>query len=440
MSEFAQVQAELTARGYSRMVFDLSRIAEVLDLLGSPQRTYPSIHIAGTNGKTTTARIVDSLLRAHGLRSGCFTSPALADVRDQISLNGSPLSEERFVEVYREIAPVVRLWEEREGNEPLTPFELTTAMAMAAFADAPVDVAVVEAGLGGTDDATNVLRAGTAVLTPVGLDHMEWLGDTIEDIADAKAGIVHDGATVICAQQPAEAMPPIVRRCLETGATLAVQGRDIDLRQRILAVGGQVLTIRGLGGLYEDLFIPLHGYHQAQNATVGLAAVEAFLGIWDGSRRLDLDVVRAGLADARSPGRMERVGTAPTILLDVAHNVPAMAAVVTTLREEFVFSRLIGVVAILSDKDAAGLIELLDPVVDLLICTRNSSPRTRSADELGDIAVGILGHERVRVEPSVAKALTLARAEAAADEGGGVLVTGSVATVGDARPRLFTSG
>ncbi len=339
------VEAELNARGFARMVFDLSRIEALLDLLGSPQRAYPAIHLTGTNGKTSTARMIDALLRAHGLRTGRYTSPHLATVRERITIDGEPVSEEKFVEIYEEVAPVANFLDQRGAEESLTYFDMTTAMALAAFADAPVDVAVVEVGLGGAEDSTNVLQANTCVITPIGLDHTEWLGDTIEDIATAKAGIIHPGATLICASQPADAMRPILERCAEVGATIAREGGEFGLRSRDLAVGGQLLSLQGLSGVYDDVFVPLHGAHQAQNAAVALATVEAFLGAGANTRQLDPETIQEGFADATSPGRLERVRTAPTILLDAAHNPHGMTATVAALQDEFAFGRLIAVLA-----------------------------------------------------------------------------------------------
>src|SRR5262245_16756566 len=291
MSTFSEVDRELLARGYTRMVFDLGRIEALLDLLGSPQRAYPAIHVTGTNGKTSTARMVDALLRAHGLRTGRYTSPHLASVRERISIEAEPISEERFVEVYGEVAPLAAYLDAR-SDERLTYFDVTTAMAFAAFADAPVDVAVVEVGLGGAEDSTNVLQAQTAVITPISLDHTEWLGDRIEDIALAKAGIVHKGAALVCAAQPVEAMRPILERCAEVGATIAREGSEFGVLRRSLAIGGQVLTLQGLSGEYDEVFLPLHGAHQAQNAAVALAAMEAFLGA-GAERGLEPDLVRS---------------------------------------------------------------------------------------------------------------------------------------------------
>ncbi len=438
-SEYEQVNAELESRGFARIVFDLSKIEALLDLLGTPQRGYPAIHLTGTNGKTSTARMIDSLLRAQGLRTGRYTSPHLETVRERIALDGEPIDERRFVATYREVAPLADLVD-RKFPEPLTYFDMTTAMAFAAFADAPVDVAVVEVGLGGVDDATNVLQAGTCVITPIGLDHTEWLGDTIADIADAKAGIIHSGATLICAAQDPEAVEPILRRCAEVGATVAREGVEFGVAERALAVGGQVLTLQGLAGRYDEIFLPLHGEHQAQNAALALAAVEAFLGA-GGERQLDLESVREGFAGTSSPGRLERVRSAPTTLLDAAHNPHGMAATVAALQQEFDFRRLVVVLAVLADKDVDGVLELLEPVADYVVATRNSSPRALPASQLAERAAEVFGAERVVVEPVLVDAFAAAVALAEEDMDGdlagvGILITGSVVTVADAR-RLF---
>ncbi|GIF95755.1 dihydrofolate synthase [Catellatospora citrea] len=436
---YAEVEAALDRRGFTRMVFDLGRIEELLDVLGSPQRAYPSIHLTGTNGKTSTARMIDSLLRAHGLHTGRYTSPHLETVRERISLDGQPVDEERFTAVYAEVGPLAELIDSR-SDEPLTYFDMTTALAFATFADAPVDVAVVEVGLGGAEDATNVIQAGVAVITPIGLDHTEWLGDTIADIALAKSGIVHEGATLICALQPEEAMEPILERCAEVGATVAREGSEFGVIERNVALGGQVLTLQGLGGVYDEIFLPLHGAHQAQNAALALAAVEAFLGAGK-DRQLEVELVREGFSSSSSPGRLERVRNAPTVLVDAAHNPHGMAATVAALTEEFSFRRLVAVVGMLGDKDAAGVLDLLEPVVDELVCTRNSSPRALPAEELAEIAYEIFGEDRVHIHPempdAIEAAVTLAESDIDAGISGvGVLITGSVVTVADAR-KLF---
>jgi dihydrofolate synthase / folylpolyglutamate synthase len=438
-TEFARAERDLAARGYTRMVFELGRIEALLDLLGSPHRAYPSIHIAGTNGKTSTARIVDSLLRAHGLRTGRYTSPHLETVRERIAIEGEPIDEERFVATYQEVAPLAELVD-RKFSDPLTYFDVTTAMGFAAFADAPVDVAVVEVGLGGADDSTNVLQAGVCVITPIGLDHTEWLGDTIHDIAVAKSGIVHSGSTLICALQEEEAAEPILRHCAEVGATVAREGREFGVLDRQVAVGGQQLALQGMGGVYDELFLPLHGAHQAQNAALALAAVEAFLGAGAGRGALSVETVRAGLAGSSSPGRLERVRTAPTILLDAAHNPHGMRAVIDALTEEFSFRRLVVVLGALSDKDVATELELLEPVADQLVVTRNSSPRAMPVEQLAAIAVEVFGEDRVRVEAqlpdAIATAVGLAEEDMQELGGVGVLITGSVVTVADARRLL----
>jgi dihydrofolate synthase/folylpolyglutamate synthase len=439
VSSYDEVEAALNQRGFTRMVFDIDKIRELMDVLGSPQRAYPAIHLTGTNGKTSTARMIDSLLRAHGLHTGRYTSPHLETVRERISLDGEPVSEERLAAVYDEIAPLAAMIDKR-APEPLTYFDMTTAMAFAAFADAPVDIAVVEVGMGGEEDATNVLEAGVSVITPIGLDHTEWLGDTIEDIAWAKAGIIHRGTTVITAVQPEEAMRPLLERTAEMGATLAREGSEFGVVRRDIAVGGQLLTLQGLGGVYDEVFLPLFGAHQAQNAALALAAVEAFLGAGK-DRQLDPAVVREGFAAVDSPGRLERVRSAPTILLDGAHNPHGMAATVSALEEEFSFRHLVAVVAVLGDKDAAGLLDLLEPVAARIVVTQNSSPRSMPLTELAEVATGIFGEDRVTVARTMPDAIEEAVVLAEADTDGelsgvGVLITGSVVTVADARKLL----
>jgi dihydrofolate synthase/folylpolyglutamate synthase len=439
MSEFDEVTAALDQRGFTRMVFDMNKIRDLMDVLGSPQRAYPAIHLTGTNGKTSTARMIDALLRAHGLHTGRYTSPHLETVRERISLDGEPISEEGLVSVYEEVAPLAELIDAR-NSEPLTYFDMTTAMAYAAFADAPVDIAVVEVGLGGEEDATNVIEAGVCVMTPIGLDHTEWLGDTIEDIAWAKAGIIHKGATVITALQTEEAIRPILERCAEMGATLAREGNEFGIVERTQAVGGQVLRLQGLGGVYDEVFLPLFGAHQAQNAALALAAVEAFLGAGAG-KQLELDLVREGFAQVDSPGRLERVRSAPAILLDGAHNPHGMAATVAALEEEFSFRHLVAVVAVMADKDVSGLLDLLEPVAARIVVTQNSSPRSMPVDELAQVATDIFGEDRVTVAQNmpdaIEEAVVIAEEDASGELSGvGVLITGSVVTVADARRLL----
>ncbi|MGH8881067.1 MAG: bifunctional folylpolyglutamate synthase/dihydrofolate synthase, partial [Stackebrandtia sp.] len=322
-------------------------------------------------------------------------------------------------------------------DEPLTYFEMTTALAFAGFADAPVDVAVVEVGLGGETDATNVLGAEVAVVTPIGIDHAQWLGDTMTDIATMKAGIIHKGSTLVTSTQEPEAMIPLVERCHEMGASLIVQGRRFDLVDRQLAVGGQQLVVQSASGaVYDGIFLPLHGGHQAQNAAVALSAVEVMLG-GGTPKTLDGDVVAEGFADVTSPGRLERVRTAPTILLDAAHNPAGMAATVTAIQEEFSLRRLIGVVGIFGDKDATGMLRLLEPICDHLVVTQSRSERAQPAATLARVAAEIFDDERITIMPrlpdAIEAAVTLAEEGEAAYGGAGVLITGSVYTVADAR-------
>jgi dihydrofolate synthase/folylpolyglutamate synthase len=439
VTTYDEAIAALDQRGFTRMAFDMRKIRDLMDVLGSPQRAYPAIHLTGTNGKTSTARMIDALLRAHGLHTGRYTSPHLETVRERISLDGEPVSEDRLAAVYDEVAPLAELIDKRV-SEPLTYFDMTTAMAFAAFADAPVDIAVVEVGLGGEEDATNVIEAGVCVITPIGLDHTEWLGDTIEDIAWAKAGIIHRGATVITAVQTPEAMRPLLERCDAMGATLAREGSEFGVIHRDIAVGGQMLTLQGVGGVYEEVFLPLFGAHQAQNAALALAAVEAFLGAGK-DKQLELELVREGFAAVDSPGRLERVRSAPTILLDGAHNPHGMAATVSALEEEFSFRHLVAVLAVLGDKDASGLLDLLEPVAARIVVTQNSSPRSMPLDELAQLATDVFGEDRVTVAQTMPDAIEEAVVLAEADTDGemsgvGVLITGSIVTVADARKLL----
>ena len=435
----APVLAALAQRYPSedRMVPDLDRIRLLTDLLGSPQRAYPAVHLSGTNGKTSTARMVDALLRAFGVRTGRYTSPHLASVTERIAVDGEPLSEERFAAVFEEVRPLVELVDAR-SPVPMTFFEVLTAMAFAAFADAPVDAAVVEVGLGGRWDATNVLDAQTCVLLPVGLDHVPLLGTSLAEIAAEKAGIVSAGATVVLAAQPPEAAEVLLRACAEVGATVAREGLEFGVLDRRAAVGGQVLALQGLAGAYDDVFLPLHGLHQAGNAAAALAAVEAFLGAGTGGR-LDVELVRAGFAQASSPGRLEVLRTSPPVLVDAAHNAHGMAATITAVGDAFAFRSLVVVLACLRDKDVPALLEVLEPVASAVVVTTNSSPRALRPDELLELAVDALGEERVHVEDRLDDALdTAVRLAEEADPygGAGVLVTGSVVTAGEARTLL----
>jgi dihydrofolate synthase / folylpolyglutamate synthase len=436
-----QVEADVTSRwGEGRMQPSLERIAALVDLLGQPQRSYRAIHLTGTNGKTSTARMIDELLRGFGLRTGRFTSPHLSQITERIVVNGEPVSARTFVEGYREIAPYLELVD-GQFDIRLSFFEVMVGLAYAIFADTPIDVAIVEVGLGGEWDATNVIDAEVAVVTPIDLDHTQYLGDTVGRIAAEKAGIIKAGATAILAAQPTEAAAELLRRAVAVEASVAREGLEFGVLERRVAVGGQVLTVQGLSGVYDELFLPLHGAHQAQNAACALAAVEAFFGAGAATAALDADVVRAAFEAARSPGRLEAVRSAPTILVDSAHNPHGMAASVAAIGEAFDFRRLIGVVAVLADKDVTGMLRRLEPALDEVVVTQNASLRALPVDELAAQAVEVFGAERVTVEPRLDNAIETAvgLAEDTGDgsiSGSGVLVTGSVVTAGEARTLL----
>lgn len=427
----------------------LTRISALLDLLGSPQLSYPSIHIAGTNGKTSVARMVDALVTALHQRTGRTTSPHLQSAVERISIDGKPLSPAQYVATYREIEPFVQLVDQQShaaGGPSMSKFEVLTAMAFAAFADAPVDVAVVEVGLGGSWDATNVINAPVAVITPISVDHVEYLGGEIEGIAGEKAGIIHqaaDGApdtvAVIGRQTPA-AMEVLLAQSVRADAAVAREDSEFAVLSRQVAIGGQLLELQGLGGVYSDIYLPLHGEHQAHNAAVALAAVEAFFGA-GAQRQLDVDAVRAGFAAVTCPGRLERMRSAPTVFIDAAHNPAGAAALAQTLADGFDFRMLVGVLSVLADKDADGILAALEPVFDSVVVTHNGSPRALDVETLALAAQERFGADRVITAANLRDAIDAATAlvdeataeEAGASSGTGIVITGSVVTAGAAR-------
>ncbi|MDI3408581.1 bifunctional tetrahydrofolate synthase/dihydrofolate synthase [Streptomyces cavernicola] len=432
-----EVEAELATRwGETKLDPSVSRIQALMDVLGDPQRAYPSIHLTGTNGKTSTARMIEALLGSFELRTGRYTSPHVQSITERISLDGAPVTAERFIETYQDIKPYVEMVDAQQDFR-LSFFEVLTGMAYAAFADAPVDVAVVEVGMGGTWDATNVIDADVAVITPISLDHTDRLGETPAEIAGEKAGVIKQDATVILAQQPVDAAQVLLKKAVEVNATVAREGMEFGVVSREVAVGGQLVTLRGLGGEYDQIFLPLHGAHQAHNAAVALAAVEAFFGV--GAQRvepLDVEAVRRAFASVVSPGRLEVVRKSPTVVLDAAHNPAGARVTADAISEVFGFSRLVGVVGASDDKDVRGLLEAFEPIFAEIVVTQNSSHRAMDADALAAVAVEVFGDERVQVEPrlddAIEAAITLAEEEGEY-AGGGVLVTGSVITVGEAR-------
>ncbi|MFZ9991018.1 MAG: bifunctional folylpolyglutamate synthase/dihydrofolate synthase [Opitutales bacterium] len=438
---YAELQAELLGRWPENAIDpSLSRISAIMDLLGQPQTAYPVIQVTGTNGKSSTARMIASLLRALGLRTGLYTSPHLIDMRERIEIDGELISAEQFMAVAGDVAPFIASVDasvEADGGTPVTYFETLTAIAYAAFADAPVDVAVVEVGLGGTWDATSVCAPQVSVITRVSMDHADILGDRIDLIATEKAGIVKAGSFAIIAEQEPDAAAVIEARIDEVGVPAAWEGTSFAVLDRTVAVGGQLLSLRGLSGVYEDVFLPLFGAHQARNAGVALAATEAFIG--GGTLALDADAVREGFADVTSPGRLEVVRRGPTVIIDAAHNPAGATALADALSEAFAFTHLIGVVAVLSDKDAAGILRALEPVLDQIVVTQNDSPRRLGVDELGALAMEIFGEDRVTVTRDLSDGLDAGirlAEEADTYAASGVIVTGSVVTAGHARAML----
>ncbi|MFL0579246.1 bifunctional folylpolyglutamate synthase/dihydrofolate synthase [Dietzia sp. 179-F 9C3 NHS] len=452
-ADLAAVEAELATRWpETKLEPSLDRITELMGVLGDPQHAYPVVHVAGTNGKTSVTRMIDALLRALHQRTGRTTSPHLQSVTERIALDGEPITPRLFADTYHEIRPYLELVDERSeaaGGPRMSYFEVLTGMAFAAFADAPVDVAVVETGMGGTWDATNVVRPAVAVVTPVGLDHTDYLGADLAEIAGEKAGIIQPGpeddllprdpVAVIGRQEP-EAMEVLLRRAVEVGAVVARLGSEFDVVDRRLAVGGQQITLRGLGGEYPDVFLPLFGAHQAENAATALAAVEAYFGAGP-DRALDPERVRAGFAAVDSPGRLERLSSSPTVLVDAAHNGHGGRALAEAVTSEFDFKRLVAVVAMLDGKDADAFLAALEPVVEDVVVTRAASPRAMDLDDLARIAEERFTAQRVHVVDALPDAVSAALdlvgvPDPTADDdvsGVGVLVTGSVVTAGAAR-------
>jgi len=442
----AEVEEELNERWpETKIEPSLDRIEMLMDLLGHPERSFDVIHIAGTNGKSSTARMVDSLLRAFHRRVGLVTSPHLQRVTERIGIDGQPIHPRDYVRIWHEIKPFVEMVD-AQSDVPMSKFEVLVGLSYAAFADAPVDVAVVEVGLGGRWDATNVVNADVSVITPVGLDHTDYLGDTLAEIAGEKAGIIKpredadDPLTpneniVVIAEQDPEAMRVILQQAVDVEAGVARSGSEFAALESRIAVGGQQVNIQGLGGLYEDIFLPLHGEHQAKNAAVALAAVEAFFGASAG-HPLDVATVRNGFAQAISPGRLERVRTSPTTFIDAAHNPHGAKALGAALDRDFDFARLIGVLSIFADKDATGILTALEPYLTEVVITQNSSPRALDAYDLAETARDIFGEERVHVADNLpgayAQAVELAE-DAEVQSGSGIIITGSVVTAGDAR-------
>jgi dihydrofolate synthase/folylpolyglutamate synthase len=413
----------------------LDRVRAVCDLMGDPQKAFRTVHITGTNGKTSTSRMIDRLVREHGLRTGRFTSPHLTSPRERIAIDGEPISAERFVEVWQDVAPYVHMVDTSSiaaGGPRMSFFEVLTAMAFAAFADAPIDVAIIEVGMGGVWDATNVVDGEVAVITPIAFDHQRWLGHDLVSIAGEKSGIIKDGASVVMSTQAEDVEGVLLAAAATAGARVVREGVDVDVTERSIAVGGQLLSLRGLGGIYTEVFLPLYGAHQAHNALLALVATEALL---TGGAALDGDVVGAAFADVDSPGRLEVLRSSPTIIVDAAHNPAGIEALVAGVEEAFEFTRLVGVVGVLQDKDAESILAGLEPLLAEVVVTRSSSPRSFDVVDLQDVANEVFGEDRVHAVERLDDALALAVELAEGEEqyGAGVLVTGSITMVADVR-------
>jgi len=424
-------QALLARWPETRIEPTLDRIAALVDMLGSPQLTYPTIHIGGTNGKTTTSRMIDSLLFEMGLRTGRFTSPHLESYLERIAINGQPIDAKALIFSFNDISAYLDLMDAK-FEHPISFFEAITALAFAAFAEHPVDVGVIEVGMGGLWDATNVVDADVSVIMPIGLDHTEYLGETLTEIAQTKAGIIKEGGYVVLAQQEPECAVELIKQAALVGADIAREGVEYSVISRSVAVGGQLLTIQGTKETYTDIYIPLHGKHQASNAAAALIAVEIFFG----DQELDIEAVRAGFAQVTSPGRCEIVHRDPTIILDAAHNPHGAAAIADTIQSEFTFDEVIGIFAPMGDKDVRGILLELEQVMDSVIITANSSPRAMKIDALELMAVEIFGADRVFTSENMASAIDKAVTDSIrplSEDTMGILITGSVVSVGEAR-------
>ena len=424
-------QALLARWPETRIEPTLDRIAALVDMLGSPQLTYPTIHIGGTNGKTTTSRMIDSLLFEMGLRTGRFTSPHLESFLERIAINGQSIDAKALIFSFNDISAYLDLMDEKFDN-PISFFEAITALAFAAFAEHPIDVGVIEVGMGGLWDATNVVDADVSVIMPIGLDHTEYLGETLTEIAQTKAGIIKEGGFVVLAQQEPECAVELMKQAALVGADIAREGIEYSVISRSVAVGGQLLTIQGTKEIYTDIFVPLHGKHQASNAAAALVAVEIFFG----DQELDIEAVRAGFAQVTSPGRCEIVHRDPTVILDAAHNPHGAAALADTIQSEFTFDEVIGIFAPMGDKDVRGILLELEQVMDTVIVSANSSPRAMKIVALELMAIEIFGSDRVFTSETIATAIDKAVTDTIrplSEDTIGILITGSVVSVGEAR-------
>ena len=423
----------------SKIEPSLDRISALVDALGSPQLSYPTVHIGGTNGKTSTSRMVDALFSELDYRTGRFTSPHLESFLERISIKGEAIAPADLIATYNDIALYLDLIDSR-SDVPISYFEALTAMAFVAFAEHPVDIGIIEVGMGGDWDATNIVQSAVSVLMPIGLDHMEYLGETIEEIARTKAGIIKPESHVVLAAQEPEVARILLEKVVEKSAIPYREGLEFALIKRDIAVGGQLISVRGVHSEYTDIYLPLHGAHQAANAAVAIATVEAFVGV-----ALDEELVRAAFASVSSPGRIEILHRDPTVIIDAAHNPHGATALANTIRNEFDFESIFCVLGILGEKDVRGVLKALEPVVDRLIVTKSDSPRALPVAELFAEAVQVFGNDRVFKEDDLNSAITYAMEQATlinqvSDGVSAVVITGSVVTAGSARVILRKIG
>jgi len=439
-SPFDRAFAALTDRGPGRMLPDLSRITDLAELLGDPQLAYPSVHVTGTNGKGSVVRMVGALCSAAGMSAGTYTSPHLQTVRERLSLAGRHISAARFAEVHDEVATLADLLDDaasaRDGDDAdrITYFEMLTAMAYWWFADSPVDVGVFEVGMGGAFDATNLVRGDVAVINEIDVDHPQ-LGSTPAEVAREKVGIIKPGARVVSAEQAPEVVAIIEAAVAEAGATILWAGPDLEVEERAVAVGGQLVTLRVGDRTIDEILLPVFGAHQARNAALALGAFAELTGeAFDG---MDDELVRHGLGAVTIPGRLEIVHRDPTVVLDGAHNPHGARAAAAALDESFGFRELVLVAACLEDKDVEGILRELRDVASHVIVTRAPSPRATPLARMQSAAMEVWGDTGIVVEVAADLGTALGLAESVAREGDGVLVAGSLLTVGGARDRYL---
>lgn len=428
------MEALLTRIPENKLRPRLEPTARAVELLGDPQKSYRVIHVTGTNGKTSTTRFIERILREFGLRTGRFTSPHLVRINERMSIEGEPVSDQALAEVWADTEPLLAIVDaelEAAGETRLTFFEALAALGFAVFADAPVDVLVLEVGMGGQWDSTNVADGDVAIFTPISIDHAERLGSTIQEIAKTKSGIIKPDAIVLSSAQTREAEAVLSAKAAEIGESFAIYGKDFEAFNISKEKSGQRFSVRTLAGEYHDLFIPLHGEYQVENAALAICAAEAFVG--GGSQRISEDVLRVALADFSSPGRLQIISREPLTILDAAHNPDGARSLARALRDSFDSPRTVAVLSILEEKDASGFFEeLRQAPIDQVIVTKSTSPRAMDIANLTNLAREYFTN--VTNAPNVFSAMEAAKKIVASD--GAIVVAGSITLVGDALKNL----